>query len=234
MCCLKSGINREGVFTMDEQKIKEQICEMGKRMYSRNMVAANDGNISVRVGEQECLCTPTGVSKGFMTPEYICRVDAQGNLLEGNPGFRPSSEMKMHLRVYEKRPDIGAVVHAHPPYATSFAVMGIPLDQPIISEAVVSLGTVPVAEYGTPSTSELPDALEKYLPDYDAVLLEHHGALTYAGDLETAFMRMESVEFYAQLLYQTRMLGGPRVLSEERVQKLIEVRKKMGIVFGKR
>lgn len=234
MCCLKSGINREGVFTMDEQKIKEQICEMGKRMYSRNMVAANDGNISVRVGEQEFLCTPTGVSKGFMTPEYICRVDAQGNLLEGNPGFRPSSEMKMHLRVYEKRPDIGAVVHAHPPYATSFAVMGIPLDQPIISEAVVSLGTVPVAEYGTPSTSELPDALEKYLPDYDAVLLEHHGALTYAGDLETAFMRMESVEFYAQLLYQTRMLGGPRVLSEERVQKLIEVRKKMGIVFGKR
>ena len=234
MCCLKSGINREGVFTMDEQKIKEQICEMGKRMYSRNMVAANDGNISVRVGEQEFLCTPTGVSKGFMTPEYICRVDAQGNLLEGNPGFRPSSEMKMHLRVYEKRPDIGAVVHAHPPYATSFAVMGIPLDQPIISEAVVSLGTVPVAEYGTPSTSELPDALEKYLPDYDAVLLEHHGALTYAGDLETAFMRMESVEFYAQLLYQTRMLGGPRVLSEERVQKLIEVRTKMGIVFGKR
>lgn len=234
MCCLKSGINREGVFTMDEQKIKEQICEMGKRMYSRNMVAANDGNISVRVGEQEFLCTPTGVSKGFMTPEYICRVDAQGNLLAGNPGFRPSSEMKMHLRVYEKRPDIGAVVHAHPPYATSFAVMGIPLDQPIISEAVVSLGTVPVAEYGTPSTSELPDALEKYLPDYDAVLLEHHGALTYAGDLETAFMRMESVEFYAQLLYQTRMLGGPRVLSEERVQKLIEVRKKMGIVFGKR
>ena len=234
MCCLKSGINREGVFTMDEQKIKEQICEMGKRMYSRNMVAANDGNISVRVGEQEFLCTPTGVSKGFMTPEYICRVDAQGNLLEGNPGFRPSSEMKMHLRVYEKRPDIGAVVHAHPPYATSFAVMGIPLDQPIISEAVVSLGTVPVAEYGTPSTSELPDALEKYLPDYDAVLLEHHGALTYGGDLETAFMRMESVEFYAQLLYQTRMLGGPRVLSEERVQKLIEVRKKMGIVFGKR
>lgn len=218
---------------MDEQMIKEQICEMGRRMYQRNMVAANDGNISVKIREGEYFCTPTGVSKGYMTPDYICRVDAAGNLLEANPGFRPSSEMKMHMRVYARRPDIGAVVHAHPPYATSFAVMGTPLDQPIISEAVVSLGTVPVAEYGTPSTDELPEALEKYLPDYDAVLLEHHGALTYASDLTTAYMRMESVEFYAQLLYQTRMLGGPRLLSRERVKKLIEVRKKMGIVFGK-
>ena len=218
---------------MDEQMIKEQICEMGRRMYQRNMVAANDGNISVKIREGEYFCTPTGVSKGYMTPDYICRVDAAGNLLEANPGFRPSSEMKMHMRVYARRPDIGAVVHAHPPYATSFAVMGAPLDQPIISEAVVSLGTVPVAEYGTPSTDELPEALEKYLPDYDAVLLEHHGALTYAADLTTAYMRMESVEFYAQLLYQTRMLGGPRLLSRERVKKLIEVRKKMGIVFGK-
>ncbi len=218
---------------MDEQMIKEQICEMGRRMYQRNMVAANDGNISVKIREGEYFCTPTGVSKGYMTPDYICRVDAAGNLLEANPGFRPSSEMKMHMRVYARRPDIGAVVHAHPPYATSFAVMDTPLDQPIISEAVVSLGIVPVAEYGTPSTDELPEALEKYLPDYDAVLLEHHGALTYAADLTTAYMRMESVEFYAQLLYQTRMLGGPRLLSRERVKKLIEVRKKMGIVFGK-
>ena len=219
---------------MNEQQIKEQICEIGRRMYSRNMVAANDGNISVRLDKNEFFCTPTGVSKGYMTPEFICRVDSAGNLLEANPGFRPSSEMKMHMRVYERRPDIGAVVHAHPPYATSFAVMGMPLDKPIISEAVVSLGAVPVAEYGTPSTSEVPDALEKYLPDYDALLLEHHGALTYAADLMTAYMRMESVEFYAQLLYQTTMLGGPRLLSEERVQKLVEVRKKMGIQFGKR
>ena len=219
---------------MKEQLVKEQICEIGRRMYSRNMVAANDGNISVKLNDHEFLCTPTGVSKGYMTPESICRIDEKGNLLQANPGFRPSSEIKMHMRVYEKRPDVGAVVHAHPPYATSFAVMGIPLDQPIISEAVVSLGAVPVAEYGTPSTEELPDALEKYLFEYDAVLLEHHGALAYAPDLAAAYMKMESVEFYAQLLYQTKMMGGPRVLSEDRVQKLIEVRKKMGIVFGKR
>ena len=133
---------------MDEQMIKAQICEMGRRMYQRNMVAANDGNISVKIREGEYFCTPTGVSKGYMTPDYICRVDAAGNLLEANPGFRPSSEMKMHMRVYARRPDIGAVVHAHPPYATSFAVMGTPLDQPIISEAVVSLGTVPVPSTG--------------------------------------------------------------------------------------
>ena len=212
-------------------EIKKEICDIGKRIYDHGFVAANDGNISVKVGPNEFYCTPTGVSKGYMTPDMIIKIDAEGNKIDGK--LNPSSEIKMHMRVYARRPDIGAVVHAHPPYATSFAVMGTPLDQPIISEAVVSLGTVPVAEYGTPSTDELPEALEKYLPDYDAVLLEHHGALTYAADLTTAYMRMESVEFYAQLLYQTRMLGGPRLLSRERVKKLIEVRKKMGIVFGK-
>ena len=146
---------------VNEFEIKKQICDIGRRIYSRNMVAANDGNISVKLNDNEFLCTPTGVSKGFMTPEYICKVDAQGNVIQANPGFKPSSEIRMHMRVYEKRPDVGSVVHAHPIYATSFAIAGIPLTQPIMPEAVISLGCVPIAEYGTPSTMEIPEAMIK-------------------------------------------------------------------------
>lgn len=214
---------------VNEFEIKKQICDIGKRIYNRNMVAANDGNISVKINDHEFLCTPTGVSKGFMTPEYICRVNEKGETIQANPGFRPSSEIKMHMRVYEKREDVGAVVHAHPVYATSFAIAGIPLTQPIMPEAVIALGCVPIAPYGTPSTNEIPDAVEKYLPYFDAVLLESHGALTYSTDLLAAYMKMESVEFYAQLLYQSKMLGGPKEFSKETVQKLYEIRRKMGL-----
>ena len=199
---------------VNEYEIKKQICDIGRRIYSRNMVAANDGNISVKLNDNEFLCTPTGVSKGFMTPEYICKVDREGNVIQANPGFKPSSEIKMHMRVYEKRPDVGSVVHAHPIYATSFAIAGIPLTQPIMPEAVISLGCVPIAEYGTPSTMEIPDNLEKYLPYFDAVLLENHGALTWSTDLNAAYMKMESVEFYAKLLYQSKVLGGPKEFDE--------------------
>ena len=191
--------------------------------------AANDGNFSVKISDNEFLCTPTGVSKGFMTPEYICKVDAKGNVIEANGNFRPSSEIKMHMRVYEKRPDVKAVVHAHPSFATSFAIAGIPLTQPIMPEAVIALGCVPIAEYGTPSTNEIPDAVEKYLPYFDAVLLENHGALTYSDSLINAYHKMESLEFYAQLLFQAKMLGGPKELNDEQVKQLYEIRRQFGL-----
>ena len=212
-----------------EYEIKKQICEIGKRIYNRGMVASNDGNISVKLNDNEFLCTPTGVSKGFMTPEYICKVDAKGNVLQAYEGFKPSSEIKMHMRVYKERPDVNSVVHAHPVYATSFAIAGIPLSEPIMPEAVIALGCVPIAEYGTPSTEEIPDAVSKYLPYYDAVLLENHGALAFSDSLLNAYHKMESVEFYAQLLYQAKMLGGPKPLSEEQVQRLYEIRRKFGM-----
>ena len=208
-----------------EYEIKKEICEIGKRIYNRNMVAANDGNISVKINDNEFLCTPTGVSKGFMTPEYICKIDGDGNVLQANKGFKPSSEIKMHLRVYKHRPDVQAVVHAHPIYATSFAIAGIPLTQPIMPEAVIALGCVPIAEYGTPSTTEIPDAVEKYLPYYDAVLLENHGALTFSNSLLAAYHKMESVEFYAELLFLSKQLGGPKEFSKEQIKKLYEVRR---------
>ena len=212
-----------------EMDIKIEMCEIGKRVYNRGMVAANDGNFSVKLSDNEFLCTPTGVSKGFMTPEYICKVDAEVNVIEANEGFKPSSEIKMHMRVYKEREDVKAVVHAHPMYATTFAVCGLPLTEPIMPEAVLSLGTVPLAKYGTPSTMEIPDAVSEYLPYYDAVLLENHGALSYADSLMGAYHKMESLEFYARLLYQAKMLGGPKELTDEQVKRLYGMRRQYGL-----
>jgi len=213
----------------NEYEIKKQMCEIGKRVYDRGMVAANDGNFSVKLNDNEFLCTPTGVSKGYMTPEYICKIDAAGKVLQANKGFKPSSEIKMHLRVYKERPDVNSVVHAHPLYATSFAIAGIPLTQPIMPEAVIALGCVPIAKYGTPSTEEIPDAVSEHLQYFDAVLLENHGALAYSDSLLAAYHKMESLEFYARLLYQSNMLGGPQELNEAQVQKLYEVRRQFGL-----
>ena len=214
---------------VNEYEIKKQICEIGKRIYDKGMVASNDGNISVKISDNEFLCTPTGVSKGFMTPEYICKVDANGNVLQANKGFKPSSEIKMHMRVYRERPDVKSVVHAHPLYATSFAIAGIPLTEPIMPEAVIALGCVPIAEYGTPSTEEIPDAVSKYVQHYDAVLLENHGALSYSDSLINAYHKMESVEFYAQLMYQAKVLGGPKQLTDAQVERLYEIRRQFGL-----
>lgn len=206
--------------TDKEAEIRKHICDIGRRIYDRKMVAANDGNISVKLSDNEFLCTPTGVSKGFMTPDCICKIDRDGSVIEAGDGFRPSSEMKMHMRVYKTRPDVGAVVHAHPIFATTFAVCHIPLSQPITAEAVMFLGTVPIAPYGTPSTSEIPDAIEPLLKDNDQLLLANHGALTYGPDLLSAYYKMESVEFYAELLYRSRQLGNPVELDEESLQKI--------------
>lgn len=212
-----------------ELEIKQEMCEIGRRVYNRGMVAANDGNFSVKLSEDEYLCTPTGVSKGFMTPEYICKVNAKGEVLEANEGFRPSSEVKMHMRIYQERPDVNAVVHAHPMYATTFAIAGEALMDPIMPEAVIFLGGVPLAKYGTPSTMEIPDSIQEFLQDYDAVLLENHGALTYSDTLMNAYHRMESVEFYAHLMYQARMLGGPKIIPPNKVEELNEIRRNMNL-----
>ena len=214
---------------MTELEIKQLMCDIGRRVYDRRMVASNDGNFSVKLNDNEFLCTPTGVSKGFMTPEYICKVDAKGNVLEANPGFKPSSEIKMHMRIYEKRPDVKAVVHAHPIFATAFAICGEPLVDPIMPEAVIFLGGVPCAKYGTPSTMEVPDSIEEFLPQYDQVLLANHGALAWGADLLSAYHKLESVEFYAELLYKARMLGNPKNLNEEQVEKLYDIRRSMNL-----
>ena len=210
-----------------EYEVKKNICEIGKRIYQNGFAAANDGNISVRINDKEIIITPTGVSKGYMTPDMLLKIDLNGNVISGS--MKPSSETKMHLKVYKERSDVKSVIHAHPPYATSFAIANIPLNKPIMPEAVISLGSVPIAEYGTPSTEEIPDAISKYLQKCDALLLQNHGALTYGVDLISAYFKMESLEFYAKLSFISESLGGARVLNCSEVDKLMEVRKKMGI-----
>ncbi|MDK2805149.1 MAG: L-fuculose-phosphate aldolase [Thermoanaerobacterium sp.] len=212
-----------------EYEVKKQICEIGKRIYMNGFVAANDGNITVRIGENEIITTPTGVSKGFMTPDMLLNINLNGEVLKSSGDYKPSTEIKMHLRVYRERPDVKSVIHAHPPFGTGFAIVGIPLTKPIMPEAVISLGCVPIAEYGTPSTEELPDAVSKYLQNYDALLLENHGALTYGPDLISAYYKMESLEFYAKLTFISTLLGGPKELSDSQVQKLYEIRRKFGL-----
>ena len=207
-------------------EIKKEICEIGRRIYMNGFVAANDGNISVKINDNEYYCTPTGVSKGFMTPDMIIKVDGQGNKLEGT--LNPSSEFKMHLKVYQERPDVNAVVHAHPPVATAHAVCNIPLDTYIMPEAVIFLGTVPICEYGTPSTMEIPDSLMPYIQKHDAFLLKNHGALTVGNTLLKAYFNMESTEYFAKVSMYARQLGGAQKLACEQINTLLDLRKKFG------
>lgn len=205
------------------EQIKQEICEVGHKLYSKGFVAANDGNISVKVNDNEYYCTPTGVSKGSLTPDMIIKIDGNGNKLEGE--LNPSSEIKMHLRVYQKRPDVMAVVHAHPPIATAFTVAGIPLDQYILPEAVLSIGDVPTCEYGTPSTMEIPDSLNPYIEEHDAFMLENHGALTVGCTLTKAMFVMEEVEFNAQICMYARLLGKVNEISDDKLDALMDLRK---------
>ena len=206
-------------------EIKKEICEVGHVLYQLGFVAANDGNISVKVSDNEYYCTPTGVSMRVLTPDMIIKVDKNGNKLEGK--LNPSSEIKMHMRVYQERPDVNAVVHAHPPIATAFTVAGVDLDQYILPEAVLTIGEVPTCAYGTPSTMEIPDSLEPYIQNHDAFLLQNHGALTVGCNLMKALFIMEEVEFNAKIAFYARMLGGIQDIPDDQLPKLMDLREKM-------
>lgn len=214
-----------------DREAKDAILEIGRRMYQKDMVAANDGNISVKVSEHEIWATPTGVSKGFMTEDMLVRIDSQGNILEGT--WQTTSEIKMHLRVYAENPHVKAVTHAHPLTATAFAIAGIPLDAPILAEGVVQMGCVPVAPYATPGTQEVPDSIAPYCRDYNGVLLAHHGVLTWGQDPMQAFYRLESIEYYAKITIMTReILHSEKELNHEQIAALLDTRRKLGILTG--
>ena len=208
-------------------EIKKEICEVGHKLWAKGFVAANDGNISVKISENEYYCTPTGVSKGDLTPDMIIKVDKDGKKLEGK--LNPSSEIKMHMRVYRERPDVTAVVHAHPPVATAFTVADIDLDQYILPEAVLTIGNVPTCDYGTPSTMEIPDSLDPYIQQHDAFLLRNHGALTVGCNLQKAFFVMEEVEFNAVICKHAMDLGAVHEISNDQLKKLMDLRKKMNL-----
>jgi L-fuculose-phosphate aldolase len=213
--------------TPREEQLRAEICEVGRRVYARGYVASNDGNISVRLDEQHLLATPKSVSKGFMTPDMMVVTDMQGRKVAGHRDA--STELKMHLAVYEMRPDINAVVHAHPPLSTGFAVAGVPLNKSSLAEIIFSLGSVPIAEYATPSTQELPDAVKRYITAHDGLLLANHGALTAGQDLMNAYFKMETMEHFAQITLVARQLGGENLISREEVDRLQGLRDFYGI-----
>lgn len=198
---------------------RQAICQVGKLLYDRGYVVSNDGNLSLRVAPDRLLVTPSGVCKGRMTPDTLVVTDLEGTVLEGDR--HPSSETKMHLEVYRCRPDVRAVVHAHPPVSTAFAVCRQGLEAPYLAETVVGLGTVPCTpSFAMLSTDEVPKSIRPYLPDHNAVLLANHGALTWGADLWQAFDRMETVEHTAKIFLNARRIGGAVGLSGRDVQRL--------------
>jgi L-fuculose-phosphate aldolase len=206
------------------EQIKDQICDVCHKMWQLGWVAANDGNVSALLDDNTILTTPTGMSKSFITPEKLIRVDRQGNVLEAAGGLRPSSELKMHLRCYDRRDDVRSVIHAHPPGATGFAVAHKAMDMYNMIEDVAAIGAVPLTPYGTPSTMEVPDAIEPYLQEHDVMLLENHGALAVGSDVITAYYRMESLELWAKITINAVILGGSIDISRKNIDKLIDLR----------
>jgi len=207
-----------------ERQLRREIIFFGKMLHDRGYVAAMDGNLSVRLDEDRILATPTAMCKGMMRPSDLVIVDMEGRCLAGRRCV--SSEIGMHLLIYKKRRDITAVVHAHPTTATGFAAAGMALTQPLVSEVVVGLGSIPLARYGTPGTPELWEALEPFVPEYDAILMSNHGVVTYGEDLHQAYMKMETVEHFAQIALVTHVLGRQEPLAGQDLEKLILARSK--------
>jgi L-fuculose-phosphate aldolase len=207
-----------------ERKHREEIVRYGRMLHDRGFVAAMDGNLSVRLKHGYILVTPTCLSKGAMRPADLVIVDLDGQRVAGRRNV--TSEIGMHLLIYRMRPDIQAIVHAHPPTATGFAAAGLPLNEPLVCEVVMGLGSIPLARYGTPGTSELAQTLEPYVSHYDAILMSNHGVVAYGDTLEHAYMKMETVEHFAQIALVTHLLGRQQPLQEGEIEKLMLARTK--------
>ena len=210
---------------MDEQTARREIVRVGKLMYERSYVVSSDGNVSVRLDDGRIVATPTQVNKGRMTEEMLAVTDTEGRPLNDR---RASSELAMHLLIYREREDVRAVCHAHPPHGSAFAVAGLAIDAPILSEVILTLGCVPLAEYGTPSTDELTEAMRPLVRHHNALLMANHGAVAYGADLWQAFDRLETLEHTAKIAILARILGGARDLPPDSIEKLIEVRERAG------
>jgi L-fuculose-phosphate aldolase len=210
-----------------ERELREDIVQIGRLVFQKGWVAANDGNISVRMDADRILATPTGVCKGMMHVDDLILVDMQGNKIAGR--FERTSEIAMHLKIYEMRPEIRAVVHAHPPVATGFATAGRSLNLGLLPEVVISLGCVPLADYGLPGTPALTEPMIPLIPKYDALLMANHGAVCYGEDVFKAYFRMETMEHFARIALVAELLGGAKVLPRQEVDKLLDSRTRYGV-----
>ena len=211
---------------MNEFKIKEQLCEIGRRVYAKGFAAANDGNLSVRLNDREVMCTPTMVSKGFLRPEDICKVDYEGKQLAGTR--KRSSEILLHLAVYKNRPDVQAVVHCHPPHATAFAVAGVPIPHCVLPEVEVFLGQVPTAIYDTPGTQRFAETIVPHLKASNTIILANHGTVTFGPDLEKAYWHSEIIDAYCKILILAKQLGNVNYFTPVQTKELLDLKKKLG------
>ena len=210
-----------------EREHRQDIVEVGRLVWQKGWVAANDGNITIRMDTERILATPTGVCKGMMAPDDLIVCDLEGNKISGTK--ERTSEIAMHLAVYKLRPDVRSVLHAHPPVATGYASAGKALNLALLPEVVLAMGCVPLAEYGLPGTPELLEPLMPLIPKYNALLMGNHGAVCYGEDVWRAYFRMETVEHFARIALVAELLGGPKVLPRTEVQKLLESRARYGI-----
>ncbi len=212
---------------MSEFESRRDIVEIGRRLWQRGYVASNDGNISVRLDADRILVTPSGLSKGFLAPTDLVVVSPDGRKLSGER--EATSELPLHLSVYSRRRDVGGIVHAHPPVATGYAVARVPLAQCILPEVVLTLGSVPTADYATPSTSAVAESIARYVDDYSAILLANHGALALGRTLDEAYFRMETIEHFATIALTARQLGGASPLTPAEIEDLAAIREKLGV-----
>ena len=209
------------------EALRQEIVEIGKLVFDKGWIAANDGNISIRLDDGRLLCTPTAICKGMMTVDDLILCDMQGNKIEGSR--ERTSEIAMHATIYAMRPDVRSVVHAHPPVATGFAAAGRALNVALLPEVVINLGSIPLADYGLPGTPALTEGMLPYIPKYDAILMANHGAVSYGVDVRQAYFRMETVEHFARIMFVAEMLGGARALPREEVRKLFASRGRYGV-----
>ena len=210
----------------DAQSLKEQICEIGRRIYERGFVAANAGNITCRLSEAEVLCTPTMHSKGFLTPDDLCVVDMAGRQIGGRK--KRSSEMLMHLEILKARPDVLCVVHCHPPHAAAFAVTHEPIPQAVMPEVEVFLGEVPITKYETPGGQKFAETVLPFVHKTNVMILANHGTVSYGQSPERAYWLTEILDQYCRILILTRQLGPIQYLPPEKVYELLEEKRKMG------
>jgi L-fuculose-phosphate aldolase len=210
-----------------ERELRDDIVQIGRLVYQKGWVAANDGNISIRLDDDRVLCTPTGISKGMMHGDDLIICDRKGAKIAGRR--ERTSEILMHLTIYDLRPDVRAVVHTHPPVSTGFAVAGKALDRAMLPEVVIGLGCVPLVQYGLPGTPALTDPMLPLIPKYDALLMANHGVVCYGEDVWKAFFKMETVEHSARITLVAELLGGPKVLPKVEVEKLLDSRERYGI-----
>jgi len=219
--------NNNGTPRISEFKLKEQMCDVGRRIWLKGFCAGNEGNHSYRIGPDRFLCTPTGISKGNLRPDDLCVVDGEGKQISGKR--KRTSEMMMHLVIYKARPDVKCVIHSHPPHATAFAVAGVELPTCIHPEAEVFLGAVKTAKYVTPGDNRLGESLLPYIKDANTIVLQNHGVVCFDTDLEQCYYKLEIVDAYARILILAKQVGSIRPLDGSEMKELLDLKAKFGM-----